>query len=303
MTTDQEDRLSMYISSISYLNANAEITNGLPEFSTNYAAFKETILKIQQFSQVQKTDQSGNTKGKNQAKKLLIALTEDNARKLTSFATLTSNPVLLSKVKISGTKLKRASDTGLKDYAQIVYDQAQPIVESLLNYGITADTQKTLLDAITAYEATIPAPRMGTTEISQATKQLVVLFEAADKYLEKIDSAIDIIKLKQPNFYNGYKSARKIIRTSAGSIAVKGLVTDTNGNPLKAVTIKFTTDGAVNNTVAIKKTAAKGGFRIKSMVPGMYKVTATKTGYAEQVLTFAVTEGELNVLEIMLAKK
>ena len=52
----------------------------------------------------------------------------------------------------------------------------------------------------------------------------------------------------------------------------------------------------------IKKTAEKGGFNIKSLPLGMYTVTITKVGYADQVATVAVADGELTDLNIQLSK-
>jgi len=42
------------------------------------------------------------------------------------------------------------------------------------------------------------------------------------------------------NFYNGYKTARKIIETGTSSLSLKGVITDAaTGEPLKGVTINF----------------------------------------------------------------
>ena len=303
MTTNQEVRLNMYLASEKFLIAGTAIANSLPNFSTNFAAFQAAILKIQKFAEAQKLVQTGNARSKNAAKLKLTELAADCSRKLTAYATFKKDLVMLEKVKISESALKKATDTGLRDRAQILYDQAQPLVADLEIYGITAASQTALLDAITAYVETIAAPRAGTNETSQATQQLATAFAEADEALENIDTAVEIIKLTERNFYNGYKAARKLVQTSSGKIAVKGLVTDTAGNPLKGVSVLFSLNGQTGNAALLKKTFTLGGFRIKAMAPGIYKVTVSKTGYVEQVLEFPVAEGEMNVLNVMLAKK
>ena len=130
--------------------------------------------------------------------------------------------------------------------------------------------------------------------------------------LENIDLAVDIVRLTQVNFYNGYKTARKIIITGSSTLSVKGLVTDaTNGEPLKGVTVSFMLDGGVaraksasSNAKAdfVKKTADKGGFNVKGLPAGIYNVSVKKVGYAEKMTTVAVSDGEMTELNIQLSK-
>ena len=123
-----------------------------------------------------------------------------------------------------------------------------------------------------------------------------------------MDAAVEIVRLTQVNFYNGYKSARKVIETGAGTLSVKGMVTDAKtGAPLKGVTVSFALDGgmakakAANNIPdVVKKTADKGGFNIKSLPAGTYQVTLKKVGYADQVVTISVNDGEMTELNISL---
>src|SRR5690606_16275087 len=129
--------------------------------------------------------------------------------------------------------------------------------------------------------------------------------------LEKIDSAVELVKLTDPVFYDGYKSARKIVNQGSGKLAVKGLVTDAqSGEPVKGVTITFMNDGettpaalaASAEPVIIKTTAAKGGFNIKSLPAGIYSVSFKKMGYAEQFATVNVNDGKLTTVELALHK-
>jgi hypothetical protein len=49
-------------------------------------------------------------------------------------------------------------------------------------------------------------------------------------------------------------------------------------------------------------TAAKGGFNIKTMVAGTYKASFKKMGYADQVVTVNVNDGEITLVEVKLTK-
>lgn len=310
MNNYQESKLSMYLVARDYMTANATILTPLPNFAANQTAFQNAITQIQASGELQNFDKTGIAGGKNQLKQTLVTLAADSSRKLTAYAKFTSNQTLLNEINYSESDLKRRADTNLKDAAQGIYDRAQPIVASLATYGITAATQTALLNAINAFNTAIPKPRLGITEKKQSTTQLAALFKTADTALENIDTAVEIVRLTQVNFYNGYKAARKLVLTGGGSVSVKGIVTDaSNGEPLKSVTLKFSTNGtsaklksANGNSDLTKKTADKGGFMIKTLAEGTYQVTITKPGYKEQTVTVNVSDGEMSVLDIKLDK-
>lgn len=309
MTSQQEDRLSMYLTFKDYQAPHTSITDGLPNYLENSTIFQDTIPQIQSIWEQQKLSKKGVTDGKNQLKETLIVITADYARKLGTYAKFTNNAKLAQEVKFSEGKLRQVADTEVKNYGQIVYSLAQSLVSSLAPYGITGDTQATLAGAITAYNDSIGKPGAERSEGTQITKQLATLFKTADTALENMDAAVEIVRLTEVNFYNGYKSARKVIETGGGSLSVKGLVTDAQtGSPLKGVTVSFALDGGMAKAATttepelVKKTAEKGGFNVKSLTSGTYQVTLKKVGYADQVATISVNDGEMTELKISLEK-
>ena len=307
----QENRMSMFFTFRDSMAAYTAITNPLPNYITNWAAFISIMTQIQAVAEQQKVSKKGITENKNNLRKSLVSLTADYSRKMVVFARFTNNTTLAQEIKFSESKLKQVSDIAVRDYAQIVYDRAQANLANLTVYGITAATQTALLNAINAYNAVIGKPGASRTESGRITKQLETLFKAADAALANMDAAVEIVRLSQPAFYASYKNARKVPDNSGGSLAVKGLVTDAmNRLPIKGVTLEFSLEG--NNGLAraarqatetvIKKTAEKGGFHIKNMASGMYTVKAKKVGYPEHVTTVAVVDGELTELNIQLSK-
>ena len=313
MTNEQESRFSMYLATTGFCDANATITANLPNFAANLTSVKTTCIQIQAISEQQRFDKTGITENKNQLKTNLITMASDNARKLMAYAKFTNNQTLLAEINITESDFKRAADTAVKDYAQIIYDRAQPIVATLSIYGITTASQTALLNAITNYNAILGAPRIGITVKSQATKQLVALLKLVDTALLNMDAAVEIIRLSQVNYYNGYKTARKIVSTGIGTLAVKGLVTDAeSGEPVKGVTVSFVQENEMMlsksatmgkiKPVVTKKTADKGGFNVKSMPAGTYQVKIKKEGYQEQLATVYVNDGELSELKLEISK-
>ena len=308
MTTNQEIKLNMYLAVRNFVIANEGITKGLPNFAGSYASLVSTIGEIQTIAEMQKVDKKGLAIAKNKLKKTLITMAADNSRKISAFAKFTGDNKLLNETKFSESDFVRMTDVALKDYMQIIHDKAEANITSLAEYGITPESQKIFKDTIVSYNAVLSTPRTGIAEKSKATKKLAVLFETADSAVVNMDFAVGIIKLKQPDFFNGYTTSRKLVDTSAGNLALKATATDLkNGEPVKGVLFTFKLDGVKaasggGNGEISKKTAEKGSFYIKSMPAGTYKVVVKKPGYKEQEISVSVPGGERTELKVELEK-
>jgi hypothetical protein len=304
----------MYLAVNDYLTSNAAVVNPLPNYSGYAAAFLGAIVQVQTHSEQQMFDKSGLKVHKDQLKETLCMLVSDSSRKLQAYARYANNQLLLSETRITESKLDKAADNVRRNYAQGIYDRAQSNLTALSAYGITAATQAALQNTINGYVSAIPKPRVGRTETKQSTQQLAGAFAAAESALKNIDVTMEIVKLTQPNFYNGYKSVRRLITTGRSKLAVKGLVTDLlSGEPLKKAILTFAADGngwmaksvtpgATLGPLLVKKTAKKGGFIVKSLPAGSYTVSCSKSGYAGQTAMLTVADGELSDLRMQLAK-
>jgi hypothetical protein len=307
MTTIQETKLNMSLAVRDFLIPNVSITKELPNFAANTTVLTETIVNIQTIAERQKSDKKGLAKLKNELREKLIALVVDDSRKITAFAKFSNNTILQNEVKFTASGFSKMTDTGLKDYAQIVYDKVQENLDALPAYGITAETQKTLFETLTGYNESISKPRVGLAERSQATKQLIMLFDKMDTVLGNMDLAVEIIRLPQKNFYDGYKTARKIVETSAGKLTLKAQATEKNtGLPVKGAIFTFKASvkmaGSSENGEIVKKTEEKGRFHIKNMPAGKYLVTISKPGYTDKTETVIVADGEMTDLRVELEK-
>jgi hypothetical protein len=306
MQNVQENRLSMYLAVRDFLIPNSEITKDLPNYETYFAELQKAISEIQSIAEIQKSDTKGFAKQKLHLREKLIALTLDTSHKMNAFAKFSNNLMLQSEVKMTRSNLLRATDTGLRDLSRIIYDKAVPYLEALKEYGVTQETQTELLDAINKYNASISGPRVAKTGTAQATKKLTLLFEKADQMLENIDTAIGIIKMSQANFYNGFKTAKKIVTTGTGTLALKAFAVESgNGVPIKGVKFTFKPDN-VNMTLSgnpaeiVKITAEKGSFIIKSMPQGTYTVSVSKPGYKEKIVSVVIADGEMTEMKVAL---
>lgn len=310
MDSIQKSKLSMSMTTRDYLLQNATVTTALPNFTANFTTIQATITQIQSIAELQDFEKSGIADSKGQLRLSLCSQCADYSRKMVAYATFTNNAVLLKEVKTSESELKRLADADLKSKAQELYDRAQTNLASLATYGISAATQTSLQTTITNFNASIPKPRLGIDEKKQATQQLSALFKTLDTTWDNIDLTVDIIKLTQVNFYNGYKTARKIISKGGSTLSVKGLVTDaTSGEPVKNATVEFLPTepammmakagkAAKATPLVSKKTAEKGGIQVKSLPAGTYQVTVKKVGYADVVTTVYVNDNEMSMMHV-----
>jgi hypothetical protein len=302
MNNNQINKSSMLRTTILFSDANATIVTTLPKFNENLVTLKSTSQQIQDIGEQQKLDVTWITKQKNLFHDQLVTLAADSAGKLTAYAQLTHNTELMGKVNITETAFKRFADGELKDYAHIIYNQAQPIVDLLADYAITATTQLALLNAINSYNAILGDPRLKKITKSQATTQLTNLFASGDAVLEDMDVAAKIVQKSQPVFYKGYLAARKIIKVGGTKLSMKIIVTEAGSDDsVKGVTVRVVSDSD-HTTIFEKTTAAKGGIYVKSMPAGNYHITFSKAGYATQTVTAIVNDSETTTVSIKLVK-
>jgi hypothetical protein len=310
MNKTQESRFNMYHATVDFCEQSTPVLGSLPTFSDNLTKLKGINDQIYIFGSEQSRNISGTTVAKKDLRTNLENIAADSARKAMAFATVTKNPVLFQEVNYAISDLQRMPDSLLIDTTTIIHSRIEANLLAMVAYQVTAASQEEFLQAINDYKASLATPRI--TKVSQkvATAKLAELFKNGDAVLKEMDAVVEIIRSTQMDIYLGYKSARKVIETGTGKLAVKGRITDSqNGEPVKGVTVSFWPDGDLTKAIAaseaplmVKKTADKGRFMIKSLAAGVYRATLQKVGYAELTLTVYVNDGELTTMDVELAK-
>ncbi len=302
MTSKQESRFSMFLVVRDFLKANQVITDTLPNCAGYIHDVNTGIDQIQLIREQQEFDKTGIAMDKTQLKSSLIAQAVDIARRIVAYATLTDNYELRNEVNYTESTLKQSADTILKDRCQVIHDRAKQNIAALGTYGVTDGMLMSMMNTMNNYNSAIPKPRLGIADRKLATTQIASMIEIVNDNLRKIDILVEIVKTSQQNFYNEYRTARKIVNTGIGTLAARGRVTDADsGTALQGATVRWTNE--INSNVIIKKTAEKGGFNMKSLAEGSYIVTVSRPGYNEYVVTVNITSGVLSVVDIQLLKK
>jgi len=293
-----------------FLRIHKPKVENLPGFSENNSVFEEGISQIKATAELQQFKKTGITESKRLLRASLVIQGEDISHKMVAYATNTNNSVLQKEVWYTKSELNRATDTDLRNMAQCIYDRAYENVAQLEAYGITEAVLSSFKAAINLFDESIPAVREGTNTKRGYTVQLENLFKDTEAALDRIDRIVEIIRLTEPEFYLGYRSARAIVNTFGSSVALKGLVVDADSlEPLKGVTLTITPDTdsttvdfSNNGGHVVKRTASKGGFMVKRLQEGIYSVTVAKVGYRNQVVSVVVSSGELSRLSVKLSK-
>ncbi len=300
MTSKQQSKLKMYLTVRIFLLSNPAITAKIPNFSEFMAALDAAILQIQTNSEQHQYSSKGVTVNKKQLRESLITLTADASSKMQAYASYVNDTVLLAETKFTKSYLKEASDLLLKDISKGLYERIDENITKLTTYGLTVDSQTTYQTAIDGYDEAIPQPRQSQLEKKENTLLVDQGYVMGDKTIDNIDLGVEILRLSEPVFYAGYKNARKIVEQGSGTLQVSGKITDAGtGLSIIDATLLFRLNGQPKVALE-KRTAAKGGFMIKSLTEGTYQVSISKTGYQTKTVVINVTPDQLCTMNAAL---
>jgi Carboxypeptidase regulatory-like domain len=308
MNTEKRKQLDMQLTLRNCVAQNEEAAKKIPKFWDNYVIVQSTTDEIQEISKAQGANKTGIASDKNKLKMNLIALAAKNSRKIAAYAKFINSDTLLKEVKYNEGQLERLAEVTLIERAETIHANCEANIEKLAEQGITPDTQKVFMDTIIALNNILKTPRSNIAERKKATERLTVLFKTADDALELMDYAVGSVKDEEIDFYNAYKTARKIVDSNTGNIALRGSAVDlTTQEPLKGAEFTFNINGGdltLSGTSGKirKKTAQKGSFHIRNMHPGTYNVTVKKPGYKVKEATVSITGGERSELKVELEK-
>jgi hypothetical protein len=307
MTSDQRIKLNMYLAVRNLKNLFAEAINSISKYGAAADLLQKSIDQIQQVSEQQGIDKSGITIDKNKLRAILIALTVKNSGKISILAISENNDTLLNEVRLTESDLTKLAEIKIRDKARVIYDKVQANLEKLREQGINEDTQKKFLEAINAFNNALSTPRTGIAERRLATQKLVNLFKAAENSIDIMDLAVQSARDEQPDFYNAYRAARKLVDPGNGKLALRAVVTDAiSGEPLKKARFTFRLNGGMHamngNGAIVKETSEKGTIQLKKLDPGNYLVSVQKNGYKNKEVEVNIPGNERVDLKVGLEK-
>jgi len=307
MNNSQKGTLSMSVGTVNYLRKNAAILSIIPGFIALFTKFEVNVNGILVLRGQQEVNKSGIRDNKELLRADLAAKAFDIGRKTEAFASSVNNLILAKEVHYPGTSFTNASDSKLESRAQVIYEKANANIADLAPFDVSADDLIGLQMAIDLFHAAVPAIRTGTTEKKQITSQIAKLLKENDALLVKMDLLVEVVRLKQPDFYKGYKDNRMIIKIGSGTLALVASASDAaTGEGLKGVKFTFVRQNENRATIGaeplVKVTAKKGRLNVKNMNEGPYLVIIEKSGLKRLELQVNKVPGDLLRLNVKLEK-
>jgi hypothetical protein len=129
------------------------------------------------------------------------------------------------------------------------------------------------LETITSFNNALATPRTGIAERRKATQKLSVLFDTAESLIEIMDLAALSARDEQPDFFNGYRTSRKLVETNTGHLALKANAREMiSGMPVSGALFTFyhnnaNQPGSNGNGEITKKPQRKAAFILKTCSP------------------------------------
>ena len=303
MTLRQLSKLSMLMVLREFLAGNPEIVKSIPNLELLAASLHALEEEISDASRQQIFHNQGAGASKRQLKANLVLQCADVSRKLTAFAALGNDLVLLYEIKSSNSGLVRMTEEKLTAFARILLDRGALHLDRAAAYALVPQNLTELDAARQAFELAIPGPRMAKMEKKLATDKLVELFKQADELLVKADLLAGIVQLTHPNFYSGYRNARILVDRGGRHRQLILTVTDKEtGQPLPGALCQLAHPDLPGQPILSGKSGPKGNLKVKSLEGGNYLLTVAKQGYLVHSREVVVTRGEFLRLRVEMER-
>ena len=133
-------------------------------------------------------------------------------RKLVMFAVATEDTELDANINYTASDLSVASENRVSDIIRLVYETANTHKSELAAYGVTDEMLELLLTLHQQFLVAMPETREKLAISSTATKNINTLIAEISKLQRvKLDRLIAGLADTNPDFYQQYKNARKIV--------------------------------------------------------------------------------------------
>ena len=297
------NKTKMFMSVSGECEKNPDVVAKIPQGKESVADLNDAIAQIgDNQAKYDREDTSGLTEEKKQKRKALEAGTESNRSKLHAYAVHVKDPVLTAATDLKLRDLTSVSEVSLQNTSEGIYQLINTHLPHLATYLLSADTQKAYRALIDDFVATIPARQQHQALLDSFSNLIAAGIDKGDDALMNLDEGVEVIKELYPEFYAAYNTVRQIPKYGKVTLQMQGKVADADGNPIAGVTIGIYKKEAPEVAVLTKKTAAMGGFNVKTLAEGYYIVKAQKTGFVDYETTVAVVFEALCRVDIVMTK-
>ena len=212
MKTTDENKLNAAEAVVLVLANNIAIWTMIAAIVVIFDLLKAKIQLVRDLRQIQEKDNTGVTKRKKKVREKMEETGINVIRKLVMFAVATENTELDANINYTASDLSVASENRVADIIRLVYETANAHKSELAAYGVTDEMLELLLTLHQQFLVAMPETREKLAISSTATKNINTLIAEISKLQRvKLDRLIAGLADTNPDFYQQYKNARKIV--------------------------------------------------------------------------------------------
>jgi hypothetical protein len=221
--------------------------------------------------------------------------------KLSAFAAVTGDAILLEKMKISFSKLFHMKDTACIGNAEMIYNAALELTPAQRTAAdISSVEMDDLRSAIDNFK-NVPSPIEMRAARKQLTETLSQMFTEGNAFLtDVLDGLMEQFKESNPDFYVRYFNARRTFETHRHTTLQGFTIDETTGEDLSDVQVIITSDEETFE----ESTDVQGTFKQQISPETNYKVKFVLPQYEDQEFeNVKLNRGQHETLNVKLKKK
>ncbi|RYY98364.1 MAG: carboxypeptidase regulatory-like domain-containing protein [Chitinophagaceae bacterium] len=205
------------------------------------------------------------------------------------------NPTLKGQANTSASKLRAIKEDDLAPAANALIALAGEHLAPLADYGVSADTLDAFKEAVAAYKAVLPKPRLTQAERTRLERQAdALLAEILDFLKNQLDKLMIPFKTSHPDLWAGYQRSRAIIDPATQSAQIRLQVFDGRTEaPLPGTRVSLGSFEA--------ETDARGRITLRDIEPGTHTLRIFKQGFNGKMIEgVEVKMGKVRTLKAKL---
>ncbi len=284
------------------LNDNKIIWTGFLPVENYVVLIGNSVTEIDRQEGIIASIDGGPSKRKELLRQLMLQTCLKISGSAYAYADDNDNTLLLSKMDITKSDFTYLSDGEQANKAEMVYNEINPIVASLVTYKILPADMTELKDRIKDYRDFLTAPKTSINIGAEARDEIKVQIKKTMKVLEKLDRLMEHYREDEHGFYELYFMARIIIdyghRYRKAISTINGKVIDFESEAI-VVNAKVYFEGDEKNKVISDET---GLFKIGAFKVGELVLIAEKEGFKKCEEIVFIVKGEDMEMNLELEK-
>ncbi len=194
----------------SYLSGNQSVTANVPVIAEGMAKLISIQDSIRSYEELQSSVAKVSSAQKAEARQKAEFAGSAFAGKLYSFGINTGNTEIIKKYEMTISDFRIAGDVMLVTKLLAIKDDVRINLSALGSHGINQESYEEFAATVDKYVTSVGKKETSYAQRSAAVKSISALFDEASEALKSLDKLVEEYRSKNPNFFNGYKSARGI---------------------------------------------------------------------------------------------